>query len=116
MSDQVTPPGSPFRISTPKAPTKKKPSLVDRRGLTRSIPKFILPDKPKPEWQLLAESGRVREKFLRWTPEDVEEMDDRGTLECLKDLYSPLSQPQNYLEEAYLLCILDAVTERLAML
>ena len=107
-SEHITPHDSPLCTSTPK-----KPSLAKRRGRLDNIPPLIFPEK-RAEWRVLAESGRVREKFLTWSPEDVEKMDDAESLKEIRRLYHlPASQPWNAFEEAYLQCIVDAVSERL---
>lgn len=108
--------------NTPTAPiipaAPKKLRLAERRGRLDNIPRLVFPEdaQPKTDWKLLAESGYVRRKFLRWTPEDVAEIDDLDKLEELRTLYTPYSQPQNYLESAYLQLIVDAVNDRLYVL
>ena len=64
----------------------------------------------------MKESGRVQPKFLHWTPEDVEEIDDLDTLMWLREKYTPFSQPQNVFEETYLSLMLEAVNNRLYLL
>ena len=97
----------------PKAPKKMhQPSLLERRGRFNHIPKLVLPEK-KAEWQFLAESGCVRKKFLDYTPEDVEEIDDIFTLLMLEKRYFPISRPQNIYEETYLAIMLDALKNKL---
>ena len=110
-SGSITPLGSPLRASTPKAP--KRPSLLKRRGRLENIPPLIFPEE-RAEWQILAESGRVRDKFLTWTPEHIRKISDVESLEEIRRLYHlPSSQPWNAFEEAYMKCIVDSVCDRL---
>ena len=54
-------------------------------------------------WQFLKNTGGVRAKYLSYTPEDVEEIDDIDTLRWLYDKYHmPASQPQTVEESMYL--------------
>ena len=107
--------GTPFSLDNPpNAPKKRRqPSLLERRGRFNHIPKIVLPERKKVEWRLLAESGYVRQKFLNYTPEDVEEIDDEHTLLLLEKWYFPASQPQNIYEETYVSIMLDAVRNKL---
>ena len=99
----------PSLTNPPKAPKKKAKRLHDRRRLEK-IPKLRLPDpEPKPEWRVLAESGRVREKFLTYSPEDVKEIDDIDFLTELRGYYTPYSQPRNPIEAAYLDLVVEAI-------
>ena len=53
-------------------------------------------------WQFLKNTGGVRAKYLSYTPEDVEEIDDIDTLRWLYDKYHmPASQPQTVEESMY---------------
>ena len=101
----------------PNAPKKKKISWRSRRGL-ENIPKLVFPEEPqtKPYWRVLAESGFVRQKYLRYTPEDVAEIDCIDMLDTLREWYFPASQPHNDFEADYLQLVLDAVNNRLYML
>ena len=106
----------PYSLANPpQAPKKKGPSLAERRGRLDLIPKLIFPNDndEKKLWERLAATGFVRSKYLRWTPEDVAEMDDLDSLEHLQALYTPFSQPRNYVESAYLEIILEAIRERI---
>ena len=54
----------------------------------------------------LMKSGGVKAKYLSYTPEDVEEIDDLDTLRWLYDKYKlPASQPQT-VEEATYQCLM----------
>ena len=66
-------------------------------------------------WRWLAERG-VRAKFLRYNPEDIDEIDDMDTLLVLKNFYSPSSQPYNIYEHSYCVLIRDAVERKMYML
>ena len=104
----------PSLTNPPNAPRKK--TIRQRRNLN-NISRLVFPEEPaRPEWRVLAESGRVRSKFLNWTPEDVSEIDDLDTLEMLRHYYTPASQPHNIFEEAYLELIINAVNTRLYVL
>ena len=88
--------------------------MAERRGRLDRIPKLVFPEENGatsrwPEWRLLAESGYVREKFLRFTPEDAEEIDDWDMLLRLRELYTPASQPRNLYEHAYVQLVAEAV-------
>ena len=104
----------PSLTNPPNAPRKK--TIRQRRGLN-NISRLVFPEEPaRPEWRVLAESGRIRSKFLNWTPEDVAEIDDLDSLEQLRVWYTPASQPQNVFEEAYFELMIDAVNTRLYVL
>lgn len=105
----------------PQAPMKKavRKPLAERRERLDKIPKLVFPDEGKsrwPEWRLLAESGHVREKFLRLNPEDISEIDDIDTLEHYRVLYTSASQPRNLYEHAYIELIIAAINDRLYVL
>ena len=54
-------------------------------------------------WQFLKNTGGVRAKYLTYTPEDVEEIDDIDTLRWLYNKYHvPAGQPQTLEETMYL--------------
>ena len=62
---------------------------------------------------MLAESGYVREKFLRFTPEDAEELDDIDSILHMRELYFPSSQPRNHYEAVYIQLVREALEARL---
>ena len=99
-----------FQPSPPPAPKKtgrrKKPNL-EPIPLEWGVSPCLI------EAQFYAESGDVREKFLRNSPEDVAEMTDIPTLEKLWELYFPFSQPRNAMEEGYLALMRDCIDARL---
>ena len=105
---------APYSLTNPpQAP--KKVGLAERRG--HKVPKLVLPDderKPTlPEWRALADSGWVQTKYLRYNPEDIEEIDDIDMLLQLQKWYFPSSQPRNLFEETYLKLVLEAVNAKL---
>lgn len=104
----------PYSVTNPPNAPKKRIPLRERR--LGNVRKLTFEEPRIPEWKVLADTGYVRRKFLRWTPEDVEEMDDLETLEMLRSYYTPASQPQNHFEAAYCQCIIDAVNDRLYVL
>ena len=77
--------------------------------------KFPKGDRAR-EARNLASTGKVREKYLRDSPETVMEMDNSAELERLWDLYFPASQPRNVFEEAYLCLMREAIDDRLLQL
>lgn len=75
-----------------------------------NVPKLQLPSA---EWQVLANSGYVREKFLNFTPDDAADMSDVNALRQVRELYTPSSQPQTLQEYAYLDLVIEAINTRL---
>ena len=67
---------------------------------------------------LLSQTGRVREKYLRFTPADVGAMmeEDIPMLEWLWERYFPASQPRSLEEETYLSYMRESVEARLGEL
>ena len=105
----------PSLTKPPQAPKKKKASLAERRGRLDQIRRRLVfeENQPrKPEWRVLAESGEVRAKFLRYNPDDVAEIDDLDFLDKLRDWYFPSSQPHNAYEFAYCELMREAVDNR----
>lgn len=107
----------PSLANPPNAP-KKKSTRVPKPYRLQRIPPLQLPGKEeeKAGWCFLRDSGYVREKYLRYTPEDVEEIDDLDTLTDLLHWYNPPSQPHNFYEACYLTLMLEAVRARLYVL
>lgn len=108
----------PSISNPPNAPKKKKPTLAFRREVVDRIPKLLLPEKEeatpnRPYWQILSESGYVREKYLRYTPEDIAEIDSVNLIKQIRRWYNPASQPRNDFESDYLRLILEAVDEHI---
>ena len=58
----------------------------------------------------------VRPKFLRYKPEDIEEIDDFDTLVYIRDLYMPASQPENLYELSYCMLMTEIIEEKLCIL
>ena len=96
--------GIPSLTNPPNAPQKKR----QRRQRL-----FEEEEERKPEWRVLMESGWVRSKFLRYTPEDVEEIEDYDSLMCIRNFYFPASQPHNLFEITYCELIRDAIDAKL---
>ena len=124
----------PSLTNPPNAPVKKKEKRAFRHQV---IPKLIFPpspsiapktektsreasstpwETPEDEARWLANSGRVRVKYLRYTPSDIIDETDINFLTRLRDLYYPSSQPLNTYEEAYLQIMLDVISTRLSHL
>ena len=106
----------PSLSNPPNAP--KRTLLRQRRG-SGAILKLVFPDadRPKlPEWKVLYESGRVRERYLHLTPEDIGEIDDMDTLMDLQERYFPSSQPRNLFEEAYLRIMQETIAAKMYIL
>ena len=78
----------------------------------RNCGKAIKSDKPL-SWQDFADSGLVQEKYLRYSPEDVENINDTETLRQLQEWYFPFSQPRNLFEATYIALVYDAVNTKL---
>ena len=68
------------------------------------------------EAAFLSETGEIREKFLRFSPEDVDEEDSCEDLHKLAELFFPCGQPHNAYEEAYLDLMREAISARLTHL
>ena len=70
--------------------------------------------KPQALWMFLRDSGLVREKYLSYNPEDIEELEDLEVLEWLYERYrfSP-SQPQTIEECTYLSLMASCIGARL---
>ena len=70
--------------------------------------------KPQTLWTFLRDSGLVRQKYLRYNPKDVEEIEDLDVLEWLYGKYHlPASQPQTIEEATYLALMSSRTVERL---
>ena len=109
---------TPYSLENPPQAPKKRVGLAERRGRLTNIPKLVFPheeeEKPeRPEWRTLADSGYVRIKFLRFTPEDVAEIDDIDRLMKICDWYFPASQPQNLFEATYIDLVREAAEAKL---
>ena len=113
----------PSLANPPNAP--KKPSIRQRRNLS-AIQPLNLEDIPEEEeearqegrqaefWTLLCETGQIREKFLRYVPEDIPSIKDYETLMWLRLCYSPDSQPHTHLEHAYCRLMVEIIEKQLA--
>ena len=99
----------PSISNPPNAP--KKPNVRKNFRLD-NIPVLNISEE-EPEWRILANSGQIRQKYLRYDPGDVLEMDDIDMLEKMRTWYTPSSQPRNCYEEAYFSIMIDAVNARL---
>ena len=102
----------PSLSNPPSAPKKPKqgrrnPSNVRRLNLEE--------DEGEVSWRWLTERN-VREKFLRYNPEDIEEIGDIDFLLMLKDFYSPSSQPLSIYEYAYCQLMTEALERKMYML
>jgi len=125
----------------PNAPKKKKSQHM---SIKRPISRLVLPPTPPPpapkkkmrrsivdltpiplEWEkseeendarFLADSGRVRAKYLRCSPKDIEKESSIPFLQELWELYFPHSQPRNKIEETYLSLMRDCIKSRLNLL
>lgn len=51
----------------------------------------------------------VREHFLQWLPDDIAEVEDKGHLNKLDDMFNPHSQPQTLEEKSCLQFLRDAM-------
>ena len=113
----------PSLRNPPNAPKKKKTVREPNAFRLQQVPSLLLPEEEeneeKCEWRWLRDSGNVREKFLRYNPEDVEQLNNIDSLQDMCMCYDPLlhsSQPQNLYEETYLKIMLTAAQNRLAVI
>ena len=100
----------PSLMNPPNAPKKK---TLRRSYKTEDIPKLIFPNEEKMEYTFLASSGRVRQKFMTFTPKDVMDCHDKEWILDIQNLYTPSGQPHNVYEEAYCEMMRNACQERL---
>lgn len=80
------------------------------------MPRLEFPDERRnkvPDWRLLADSGYVREKFLTYNPDDIAEINDLDSLDRLRSLYFPSSQPRNLYEKTYLALMIEAINNQM---
>ena len=77
------------------------PNASKKRRQRKPLQHLFEEEERKPEWRVLAESGWVRSKFLRYTPEDKLKIEDYDILITLRELYFPTSQPLNVFELSY---------------
>ena len=76
-----------------------------------------LSSKPQELWTFLRDSGLVRQKYLSYNPEDIEEIEDLNVLTWLYSKYHlPPSQPQTIEEGTYLALMSVTIRERLRKL
>ena len=68
------------------------------------------------EAKRLASFGRIRPKFLYYSPEDIFEIDCIDSLNDLFQCYTPCGQPQNIYEFAYCELMTHSIVRRLAAL
>ena len=70
--------------------------------------------KPQTLWTFLKDTGLVREKYLTYNPEDIEEIEDLNVLEWLYAKYHlPPGQPQTIEEYTYLALMSSCIGARL---
>ena len=97
----------PHHLDSPPSPACPGAPKAPRRAF-RAQPPVV------PYWKTLRSSGRVRKKYTYYTPEDVEEIDDRETIDFLYRNYCvPSSQPQNWEEDNYILIMAAAIRSKL---
>ena len=107
----------PYSLTNPPNAPKKRKGLAQRRGRLDKISRLRLEEPPRePEWRVLADTGYIRQKYLRWSPEDVQDIDDPDMLKTLRDYYTPSNQPQNAFEESYFSLMIEVVNDRLLTL
>lgn len=77
------------------------------------------PTKPgvffkEPLWKKVARTGMVRKKYLKYSPDDVEEIDSVTTLKrILKQYTVPPKKVTNIMEEFYLSLMASCITMKL---
>ena len=102
--------------NAPRRPTAPARLLERRLARLSTLPRLTLPPLVEPremEAADLAATGCIRQRFLTWTPDDIEEIDDAESLFDLMKLFNPFSQPQNNFEEAYLSLLRDCCRKRI---
>ena len=108
-------PQKPYSLDNPpQAPKRVQPPRRCRVGPVRRL---VLPQTPPtvaPETTV--QWPDVREKYLCFTPKDIEEETCIPFLEHLWELYFPFSQPRNAYEEAYLSLMRECIDSRLGLL
>ena len=101
----------------PQAPKKRKPSLAERRGCLDKIPKLELSEteaeRRQADWQALVDSGRVRQEFLTYTLEDLEEIDDVNKLYFIYTIFLPSLKDENFIESALVSLLFNFVDKKL---
>ena len=99
---------TPYSLAKPpNAPKKKRSSLAERR--IDQLPSI----EEKADWHYLRDCGWVRHKFLRYDPDDAEEIHDLDLLTQMLTLYNPQSQPINVFEQSYIDIMREAIEKRL---
>jgi hypothetical protein len=98
--------------TTPPPAPRKNMTLAPRRHLSQIILDWDLTEVDL-EARQLAESGFVREKYLRFCPMDIWEECDSDFLQHLSYLFNPASQPRTFEEGAYLSLMETAIRHRL---
>lgn len=110
ITEAVTPTTSHCLDSVPGAPKKKrrKPSLAERRGRLEQLPKLRFDEDEVLEdsdvcvmAHALLDTGRVASKWQQLVPQDVAYMDDEEELKVYEELYYPVSQPRNIIEQCF---------------
>ena len=101
----------PSLTNPPNAPKKKK-KPNRRQNQNRRLNLDEEDDVMEVSWKWLADRG-VRPKFLRYNPDDVEEIDDIDTLLHIRELYLPPSQPQSLYEHSYCTLMVESVDSKL---
>ena len=106
----------PYSTSSPPfAPKKRRERRKPNFVRLSAIRKLILEEKEK-EWEFLLNSGKIRAKFLNYTPETVDTLEDVHFLHTLKEWYFPASQPRNWQEDAYCQLMREACSSRICEL
>lgn len=106
----------PSLSNPPSAPKKRTPPLwrpwvVEK---IRILPSLIEEEQLRQEERREYETWHIRSKYLRWTPMEIERIDDRDLLHFLHQKYAfPASQPRNEEEVAYLQLMSEAILNRL---
>ena len=98
----------PSLTNPPNAPKKKKPNRRQNQNRRLNLDE----EDETVSWKWLADRG-VRPKFLRYNPDDVEEIDDIDTLLHIRELYLPPSQPQSLYEHSYCTLMVESVDSKL---
>ena len=68
-----------------------------------------------PLWKKVAKTGMVRKKFLKYSPEDIEEIDSVTSLKRIQLKYTvPSKKTANVMEEFYISLMSSSISLKLA--
>ena len=124
---------APFSLANPPTAPRKTAAPLWRPWAMIAIPKCPnfgteeeeeakeleteLEFRTQEEERAIYESWEIRPKYLRWTPSEVLDIENKETLKFLYERYKfPSSQPRNTDEILYLEIMSETIVERIASL